>query len=133
MTKQEFLREYRVKGVPLMVQAHMGVLWDVAYEQGLRDGRDKGIREMICKEEDNLRKVYEAGITEANIRGSAAFRAAVCKVLHKMHGFGAMRCNRVVAAVAEELVGMLDPAETIRELREWGVEIEWEDPLEEMA
>lgn len=133
MTKQEFVRMHSVAQMPRVAQVLIGKLWDAAHEAGQAEGYRKGIDAVAREQEKIYTRMYEEGAKDATKRGSAAFSAAVCKALHELYGFGAVRCGRVVDEVAKQLVGMIDPAETIRELREWGVEIEWEDPLEEVV
>lgn len=133
MTKQEFVRANKVEQMPKLVQVLVGRLWDAAQAEGETVGYRKGVDAVTKKQEEIYKRMYDEGARDATHRGSAAFSAAVCKVLHQDFRFGAQRCKRVVDGIAEELIGMLDPAETIRELREWGVKIEWDDEFWEEA
>lgn len=46
-----------------------------------------------------------------------------------MQGGGGVRLKRFVDGIGEKLVGMIDPAELIKEVRGYGIRIEWEDML----
>ena len=131
MTKQEFIRANQVSQMPRLVQVLIGRLYDAAFEDGRKVGFRQGVDEVAKKEQQIYRMKYEEGVTDANRRGSAAFTVAACRTLHRApYRFGKDRMQRVVDGIAEELIGMLDPAEAVREVRSWGVRIEWDDELE---
>lgn len=131
MTKQEFIRANQVSQMPKLVQVLIGRLYDAAFEAGRKEGFRQGVDEVARKEHAIYQRMYEEGVTDANRRGSAAFAVAACRVLHHApYRFGKDRMQRVVNGIAEELLGMLDPAEAVREVRSWGVRIEWDDELE---
>lgn len=127
MTKQEFVRLHQVGQMPKLVQVLIGKLYDAAFDAGRKEGYRQGVDAVALKEKEIYQRMYDEGARDATRRGSAAFTAAACKVLHRDFRFGAQRCSRVADGIAEELIGMLDPAETVREVREWGVNIEWDD------
>lgn len=131
MTKQEFVRMHQVGQMPKLVQVMIGKLYDAAFEAGRKEGYRQGVDAVALKQNEIYKRmydeVYDKGARDATHRGSAAFTAAACKVLHRDFQFGAQRCSRVASGIAEELLGMLDPAETVREVREWGVSIDWDD------
>ena len=131
MTKQDFIRANQVSRMPKLVQVLIGRLYDAACEAGRKEGFRQGVDEVARKEQAIYQRMYEEGVTDANRRGSAAFTAAACRTLHRApYRFGKDRMQRVVDGIAEELIGMLDPAEAVREVRSWGVRIEWDDELE---
>ena len=43
--------------------------------------------------------------------------------------FGAGRMRSVVDGINDELIGMIDPAEAVREVRSWGIHIDYDDEL----
>lgn len=129
MDKKEFLRVNRVNQMPALVQVMAGRLYDAAYEHGKKEGYRQGVEAYIAKQEDVHKRLYDQGAKDANHWGSAAFTAAACKVMHRLAGWGAIRLKRLVDGIGEELVGMIDPAELIKEVRGYGIRIEWEDML----
>lgn len=129
MTKQEFLRANRVNQMPKLVQVMAGRLYDAAFEAGRKEGYRQGVDAVALKEQEIHKAMYEHGAQDATHRGSAAFTVAACKVLRRLYKFGPKRLKTVVDGIAEELMGMLDPAEAVREVRSWGIHIEYDDEL----
>jgi hypothetical protein len=129
MDKQEFLRANRVSQMPKLVQVMAGRLYDAAFEAGRQEGYRQGVDAYIAKEAEVHKRLYDQGAQDANHWGSAAFIAAACSVMHQLAGWGGVRLKRFVDGIGEKLVGMIDPAELIKEVRGYGIRIEWDDML----
>lgn len=130
MDKQTFLRENRVSEMPRLVQVLAGKLYDAAFEHGRKHGFQQGVDQCALKREEIHHAYYEQGAKDANHYGSAAFTAAACMVMRRNCRWGRKRLARLVEGIGAELVGMLDPSDTIRELRKIGIRIEYDDLLD---
>lgn len=115
--------------MPITVQVMAGRLYDAAYEAGRNEGYRQGVDAVAEKEKDIYKAMYDQGVKDANHRGSAAFTVAACLVLHKLYGFGKSRLRRVADAIGDELIRMLDPADAVRQVRQWGIHIDYDDEL----
>lgn len=130
MTKQDFIRQNQINRMPYTVQVLAGKLFDAAYEVGRVEGYRQGVDAVAEKSGEIYKAMYDEGAKDATHRGSAAFVVAACKVLHRApYRFGKGRMQKVVDGINEELIGMIDPAEAVREVREWGIYIEYADEL----
>ena len=129
MTKQEFMREQGVSQMPKLVQVLVGRLWDAAQAEGERVGYRKGVDAVAKKQEEIYKRMYDEGVHDVKKRLSVSFPAALGKVLHRDFRFGASRCNRVLDGVSQEMMTMIDPAEAVRECAEFGLMLDWDDPL----
>lgn len=129
MTKQDFIRQNQVNKMPRLVQVLVGKLYDAAFDAGMAEGYRKGVDAVAQKEQEIHKAMYEEGAKDATHRGSAAFLVATCIVLKRLCGFGKNRLNRVIDAIGEELIRMIDPAEAVRLVRSWGIHIEYDDEL----
>lgn len=127
MTKQEFVRANHVDQMPRMVQVLVGRLWDAAQEEGEKVGYRKGVDAVAKKQEEIYKRVYDEGVHDVKKLLSVSFPAALGKVLHRDYRFGASRCNRVLDGVSQELMGMLDPTDAVRECADFGLLIDWDD------
>jgi hypothetical protein len=130
MTKAEFVKANNVGQMPKLVQVLVGKLWDAAFACGKAEGYRQGVDAVALKDHEIHMKFYEEGTNDAIRRGAAAYTVAACRVLHRPpYRFGKDRMKRVSDGITEELLGMLDPAAAVREVRSWGVNIEWVDEL----
>lgn len=130
MDKKEFMRVNKVNQMPALVQVMAGRLYDAAFEAGRREGYRQGVDAVALKDHEIHMRFYEEGTQDATRRGAAAYTVAACRVLHRPpFRFGKDRMNRISDGIAEELLGMLDPAAAAREVRSWGVNVEWVDEL----
>lgn len=129
MDKQTFLRENRVNQMPKLVQVLAGKLYDAAFEHGKKEGYRQGVEAYIAKQEEVHKRLYDQGAKDANHYGSAAFTAAACKVMRRLCKWGRVRLKRLVDGIGEELMGMIDPAEAIAEVRKYGIKIEYDEML----
>lgn len=130
MTKQEFMRANQVNQMPRLVQVLVGKLYDAAFDAGQVEGYRRGVDAVADKSSEIYKAMYDEGAKDATHRGNAAFLVAACKVLHRPpFRFGAGRMRSVVDGINDELIGMIDPAEAVREVRSWGIHIDYDDEL----
>ena len=129
MTKQEFIRANQIGQMPKLVQVLVGKLYDAAFEAGQADGYRRGVDAVAKKQEEIYKRMYDEGVHDIKKHLSVSFPAALGKVLHRDHRFGATRCNRVLDAVSDELMRMIDPSEAVRECEAFGFSIDWDDPF----
>lgn len=129
MDKAECLKSLKISRLPIALQVTAGRLFDEAYEHGRREGFEKGVRAGTESAMDKLEDAYSRGMHDANVTSSAAFLACASIALHELHGFAAVRCQRVIDRTAELLLTTLHPSQWVEECAKIGVVIDCIDSL----
>ena len=132
MNKEEFFRQIQIKKYPISIQIMAGRIFDEAFSSGRDEGMKAGIRQGADSALDKLDEAYLMGLMEAQKAYSAICLASMSIALHELHGFAAVRIQRVVDRVGYLMTTTLHPAELAEECAKLGVMIDDADTLREM-
>lgn len=84
--------------------------------------------------EEEYRRGYSAGWREAGNPVVKGVYAAVCLVMHEMHGFGRKRCRDLLCAIDQNLLYQLTTEEAIDEVwNKIGLKLEFDEALDRIV
>lgn len=127
MKKQDFLRENNINRYGQLMQVLVGRAWDAGHEEGRIAGFAEGAKSVQSKFTD----MYTAGSKDATEWMTSAYLACLSVALHRLYGFGAGRCQKVMDKVLDLLSTTLHPSDWAEECARIGVIIDDIDVLME--